>query len=193
MEELDARVIGLGAFSHFSSPLLGSQPSPVAPIRPVFGEVIYRPANHYNTLQLGYFHAKFQLGMDFSSRDSTRDSGLKIMEDCQAGFLAFSLPDGGRFSIDGLKIFNFLQVIPKIRDSYQLFFAVLGWAGCVIHCTQYAEDEGRKLYQKARDALSCVRHVDFGGVGNTIAILKEIDADSPWGLVDNIIQRQRTN
>jgi len=34
------------------------------------------------------------------------------MEDCQAGFLAF---DGKQFSIDDLKIINFLQVIPKIQ------------------------------------------------------------------------------
>ena len=189
MEEPNAQVIGLGAFSHSAS----YQPSPVTPLRPVFGEVIYQPANHYNTLQLGHFHARYQIGMDVSSRETTGDSGPRAMEDSQRKFLAFNLPDETRFSIDDLKISNFLQVTSKIRDSYQLFFAILGWAGYTIYCAKYAEDEGRKLYQKARDALSCVRHVDFGGIENTIAILKEIDAKSPWMLADHIIQRQRTN
>jgi len=41
--------------------------------------------------------------------------------------------------------------------------------------------------------MSSIHHVDFGGVENTMAILKEIDAKVPWMLADNIIQRQRTN
>ena len=167
----------------------------VPPIRPVFGDVIYQPANHYNTLQLGYFHANYQLGMDLCSQESlvSKASGLRTLENTTTSFVPFNLPDGNQFSVDDLKINDFYQVVPKIRDPHQHFFALLGWAGCVVFAAKYAGDEGRSLYQKARNGLSCIHHVDFGGIEAAITILREIDAINPVVLADNIIRRQRIN
>ena len=134
--------------------------------------------------------------MDFVSRDSevTRNSGLEILKHCEEEFIPFNLPDGTQFSVDDFKIPHVIQVIGKIRDSYQMFFAALGLAASLIFSAKFAEDEGRNnLYLTAWRALSSIHHVDFGGVDNTMAILKEIDAKVPWMLADNIIQRQRTN
>jgi hypothetical protein len=70
---------------------------------------------------------------------------------------------------------------------------MLGWAAALVHAMPHADDGGQSLYQKARNALFTVHHVDFGGTENAIAILREIDANCPWVLADAILQRQRTS
>jgi hypothetical protein len=156
---------------------------------------MYRPADHYNFLALGHFHAHYGLGMDFSSRDSdvAKNAGRHIIEYCEREFHPFTLPNGARISIDDLKTPNFFDVSQKIHDPLQNFFAMLGWAAASVHAAPKALDGGECLFQKARNALFTVHNVDFGGVENAIAILREIDANFPWALADAILQRQRTS
>jgi len=120
-------------------------------------------------------------------------SDYEVPKHCEITFVPFTLPDGNQFSLETLKNPDLGIVFGKIRDSCQFFFAILGWAGFSLYISKYAADGGANFNQETLKALSLVRHVDFGGIENAVAILKEIDPASAIALADNIMQRQRMN